>query len=349
MDGIALAKAIRQVPTARSLALVLLSSIGQTLPVESAEAGFAAVLSKPVKLSTLQDRLCEILGRRPGVMPPPDPAPKASSRDPLRILVAEDNPANQQVALRLLERLGHHAELAASGREVLEQLSRSDYDVILMDVQMPEMDGLETTRAICARWPAGERPRIIAMTAEAMEGDREACLAAGMDDYVVKPVRLDRLGRALAQCRQVTSRGGAAEPSAPGSASSAALDHRVLRELQADLGGAEELRQVIVTFLDGTPRFLAALRDAAARNDASGMRQAAHALKSSSAMLGAIALSTQCGELEQFSRSGTVVDAVARVAVIEDLYRAVALAFEADAESLAADARASRSLSGGPT
>ena len=350
MDGIALAKAIRQVPTARSLALVLLSSIGQTLPVEPDEAGFAAVLSKPVRLSTLQDRLCEILGGRPGVMPPPpDPAPEASARDPLRILVAEDNPANQQVALRLLERLGHHAELAASGREVLEQLSRSAYDVILMDVQMPEMDGLETTRAICARWPAGERPRIIAMTAEAMEGDREACLAAGMDDYVVKPVRLDRLGRALAQCRQVTSRGGAAEPSTPGSASSAALDHRVLRELQADLGGAEALRQVIATFLDGTPRFLAALRDAAARNDASGMRQAAHALKSSSAMLGAIALSTQCGELEQFSRSGTVVDAVARVAAIEALYRAVALALEADAASLAADARASRSLSGGPT
>ena len=223
MDGIALAKAIRQVPTARSLALVLLSSIGQTLPVESDEAGFAAVLSKPVRLSTLQDRLCEILGRRPGVMPPPpDPAPEPSARDPLRILVAEDNPANQQVALRLLERLGHHAELAASGREVLERLSRSAYDVILMDVQMPEMDGLETTRAICARWPAGERPRIIAMTAEAMEGDREACLAAGMDDYVVKPVRLDRLGRALAQCRQVTSRGGAAEPSTPGSAGSAA-------------------------------------------------------------------------------------------------------------------------------
>ena len=150
--------------------------------------------------------------------------------------MAEDNPANQQVALRLLERLGHHAELAASGREVLEQLSRSAYDVILMDVQMPEMDGLETTRAICARWPAGERPRIIAMTAEAMEGDREACLAAGMDDYVVKPVRLDRLGRALAQCRQVTSRGGAAEPSTPGSASSAALDHRVLRELRGRPG-----------------------------------------------------------------------------------------------------------------
>jgi signal transduction histidine kinase/DNA-binding response OmpR family regulator len=341
MDGIALAKAIRQLPDARSPALVLLSSIGQGLPVEPREAGFAAVLSKPVRLSTLQDRLCEILVGRPGALPPPHgSSPDQPAPAPLRILVAEDNPANQQVALRLLERLGHHAELAASGREVLERLPRSAYDVILMDVQMPEMDGLETTRAICLRWPAAQRPRIIAMTAEAMEGDRQACLAAGMDDYVVKPVGLDRLGRALAQCRRLTSRGGGTEPSTVVSAGPAALDHRVLRDLQADLGGAEELRQVIAAFLDGSPRFLAALRDAAARNDASGMRQAAHALKSSSAMLGAMALSAQCGELERDSEAGSVLDAVARVATIEALYRAVALAFEAEAVSLASGADA---------
>ncbi len=292
MDGIALAKAIRQLPGARSVPLILLSSIGQTLPVELGEVGFTAVLSKPVRLSMLQDRLCEILGGRPGSAPaPPGPSRDRPAPVPLRVLVAEDNPANQQVALRLLERLGHHADLAASGREVLARLSGSAYDVILMDVQMPEMDGLETTRAICERWPAGERPRIIAMTAEAMEGDRQACLAAGMDDYVVKPVGLDRLGRALAQCPPVTSRRGTTEPSTAVSSSSATLDHRVLRELEAELGGAEGLRQVIAAFVDGTPRFLAALRDAAARNDASGMRQAAHALKSLSAMLGAMALS----------------------------------------------------------
>jgi CheY-like chemotaxis protein len=248
--------------------------------------------------------------------------------------VAEDNPANQQVALRLLERLGHHADLAASGREALDRLSRSAYDVILMDVHMPEMDGLETARAVCARWPAGERPRIIAMTAEAMEGDRQLCFAAGMDDYVVKPVGLDRLRRALAQCRHVESRGGGTQPSRAGSATSAVLDHAVLRQLQVELGGAEGLREVIATFLDGTPRFLDALRDASARNDASGMLQAAHALKSSSAMLGAMALSTLCVELERVSRAGTVVDAVARVAAIEALYHAVTLALEAEAASL---------------
>jgi signal transduction histidine kinase/DNA-binding response OmpR family regulator len=331
MDGVTLAREIRRVPGGRSLALVLLSSIGPALPVRPGEAGFAAVLSKPVKLSTLQDRLCEILGEHAGVMSPPGVPPYGPAGTPLRILVAEDNPANQRVALRLLERLGHQADLAASGREVLERLARSAYDVILMDVQMPEMDGIEATRAICAQWPAGARPRVIAMTAEAMEADRHACLAAGMDDYVVKPVRLERLARALDQCRRVTDRSGAAAPPAAGAPGAVAVDTRLLRELEAELGGAEALRQVIATFLDGSPRFLAALRDAAALNDATSMGQAAHALKSSSAMLGAIALSTQCEALERASRSGAVIDAADRVAAIEGLYRAATLALEAAA------------------
>jgi CheY-like chemotaxis protein len=262
--------------------------------------------------------------------------------------VAEDNPANQQVALRLLERLGHHADLAASGREVLERLAQATYDVIFMDVQMPEMDGLEATRAICAKWSAGQRPRIIAMTAEAMEGDRQACLRAGMDDYVVKPVSLDRLGRALAPCRPVAGHGDATAPST-GSAGVAPLDRRVLGALQADLGGVDALRQVIATFLDGTPRFLAALRDAAARNDASGIGQAAHAIKSSSAALGAMALSARCGELERLVRTGAVVDGAAEVAAIEALYAAVTRAFEAEAEGPPSSAPAGQSPSRGPT
>jgi signal transduction histidine kinase/DNA-binding response OmpR family regulator len=338
MDGIALAKAIRQLPGSRPPALVLLSSIGKALPADYREARFAGMLSKPLRLSQLQDQLCQIVEGLPDAAPPPlastsaEPAPVT---DQLEILVAEDNPANQRVALRLLERLGYRGEVASTGREVLERLSRSHYDVILMDVQMPEMDGLEATRAICARWPAGERPRIIAMTAEAMEGDRKACLSAGMDDYVVKPVNLDRLSRALGQCGRVGNRERiTAEGLTDSPATSAMPDHGVLRQLQEELGGAEALREVIVTFLDGTPRFLAALRDAAVRGDASGIQKAAHTLKSSSAMLGATTLSARCAELERLSRAGPVVpDALSRVATIEALYGAAALALKAEAAS----------------
>ena len=120
-----------------------------------------------------------------------------AARHPLRILLAEDNVVNQKLALRLLQQMGYRADLAANGIEAIECVERQTYDVVLMDVQMPEMDGLEASRRITALVPAGERPRIIAMTANAMQGDREMCLAAGMDDYLTKPIRVDELVEAL--------------------------------------------------------------------------------------------------------------------------------------------------------
>ena len=116
---------------------------------------------------------------------------------PLRILVAEDNAVNQKLALRLLEKMGYRADVAGNGLEAIEALERQHYDVILMDVQMPEMDGLEASREIAARWSPDQRPAIIAMTANVMEGDRETALEAGMDDYVAKPIRVEELVGAL--------------------------------------------------------------------------------------------------------------------------------------------------------
>jgi CheY-like chemotaxis protein len=122
--------------------------------------------------------------------------PELGARHPLRILLAEDNPVNQKLARRLLERMGYVADLATNGLEAIESLDRTAYDLVLMDVQMPELDGLEATRRIRTRWP--ERSlRIVAMTANAMEGDRDTCLAAGMDDYLSKPIRLEELAAAL--------------------------------------------------------------------------------------------------------------------------------------------------------
>jgi HPt (histidine-containing phosphotransfer) domain-containing protein len=169
------------------------------------------------------------------------------------------------------------------------------------------MDGLEASRAICDRYAPHERPRIIAMTAEAMGGDRERCLAAGMDDYITKPVALDRLAEALCRCRPVSRE--------------VVIDRGVLDQLREDLGETAALRQVIETFLDRTPGVLTALRDAAVRGDDGAVRRAAHTIKGTSSILGARALSEQCAEIEHLGREGSVPNAAARVSAIEASYR----------------------------
>jgi signal transduction histidine kinase/DNA-binding response OmpR family regulator/HPt (histidine-containing phosphotransfer) domain-containing protein len=339
MDGVALARAIRTVRGAQCPVLILLSSVGQSVIPEHVGVGFSTVLSKPLKLSHLHDRLLEtVAAARKPTASAPEPARVETSvaMAPLRILLAEDNEINQKVATRLLERLGHRADLASDGREALARLEHAAYDVVLMDVQMPDMDGLEASRAICARWPTGRRPRIVAMTAEAMQGDREKCLAAGMDDYIVKPVTLDQLREALARCPSLG--GTAATPPRPpeasivedpGAGAETTIDRAVLDQLREDLGGNAPLRDVIVTFLDNAPAALAALRDAAVRGDADAIRRAAHTINGTSAMLGARSLTEQCAELERLGRSGLVPDAANRVIAIEASYRKVEAALTA--------------------
>jgi CheY-like chemotaxis protein len=157
---------------------------------------------KPIRQSALFDMLMTLFAGQGESAVKPAPVrvtldPEMASRHPLRILLAEDNVVNQKLALRLLSQMGYRADIAANGLEVLQAVKRQPYDVILMDVQMPEMDGLEATRRLCAELPAEKRPRIIAMTANAMQGDREICLEAGMDDYLSKPIRVVELVNAL--------------------------------------------------------------------------------------------------------------------------------------------------------
>ncbi len=205
MDGVALAREIRTMAGAPRLPLILLTSVALIGSEDIAKADLSCVLLKPVKQSSLFDRLHALFAphvRTAGV-PGPVPAdadPVLAAGLPLRILIAEDNAVNQKVAQAMLRRLGYAADLAADGLEVLAALAVRSYDVILMDVQMPQLDGLEATREICRRWP-GRRPRIIAMTANAMQGDRALCLDAGMDDYMAKPVRREDLVAALQRCR----------------------------------------------------------------------------------------------------------------------------------------------------
>ena len=335
MDGIALAREIRAARGAHAPVLILLSSTGQVAgPSAHANAGFAAGLSKPLRLSHLRDRLLETIGDQrdtsAGAVPPV--ARDVGSPVPLRILLAEDNAINQKVALRLLERLGYGADVVGDGRQALARLDHAVYDVILMDVQMPEMDGLEASRAICARWAASERPRIIAMTAEAMQGDRDKCLAAGMDDYIVKPVTLDRLAAALAKCPPLAA--ATAPEAAATPVAVTALDRDVLDQLREDLGGTAAVREVIRSFLDETPSVLSALRDAAARADVPSIRRAAHMIKGTSSILGARELSEQCAEIEHVGQTGCIADAGARVIAVEASYRTIEAALKAEIERL---------------
>ncbi len=197
MDGITLAGEIRRLRD--SLPLVLATSLAG-LQEARATSEFAAQLTKPIKASQLYEALLEALGAATLVEEAgaTDQAAAAPSSE-LRILVAEDNLVNQKLATLLLGKLGHTADLARNGLEALAALGRERYDVVLMDVQMPELDGLETTRRIVAEYGV-DRPRIVAMTANAMESDRAECFAAGMDDYVAKPIRPDELAGALARC-----------------------------------------------------------------------------------------------------------------------------------------------------
>ncbi|RIK31864.1 MAG: hypothetical protein DCC56_06710 [Anaerolineae bacterium] len=206
MDGVQLAKRIRS--GRAELPIVLFSSLGRR------EAGvdddlFAAYLTKPIKQSQLFDTLAGLFigTKTPDERPVTERFkldPEFAARHPLKILLAEDNAVNQKLALRLLEQMGYRADVASNGVEAIESVARQKYDVILMDVQMPEMDGLEATRQIVAKW-SQNHPRIIGLTANALEGDRELCLAAGMADYISKPIRVNELVDALARAgrRQV--------------------------------------------------------------------------------------------------------------------------------------------------
>ncbi|MEG4588180.1 response regulator [Microcoleus sp. MOSTC5] len=246
----------------------------------------------------------------------------AANSSQIRILLAEDNVVNQKVATHLLDRIGYRADIAANGLEVLEALKRQSYDVVLMDVQMPNMDGLEATRRICQEWPANKKPRIIAMTANAMQGDREKCLEAGMDDYITKPVRREELAIALSKCspldrdeldavtepkNQDISDGldsDAAGYSSVKPGADSPIDFHVLHNLR-ELDDEEDpdfLGELIKIYLLDAPQHLETIKEAIFLGDADSLKIASHTLKSSSANLGAVSFSEVCKELEYMGR-----------------------------------------------
>jgi signal transduction histidine kinase/CheY-like chemotaxis protein/HPt (histidine-containing phosphotransfer) domain-containing protein len=253
------------------------------------------------------------------LLPSREPA-RQPPDSPLRILVAEDHPVNRQVMLGLLGHLGYRADLAASGLEALEALKRQPYDLVLMDVQMPEMDGLEATRRIRRLLPAGGQPRIVAMTAHAMAGDRERCLEGGMDDYLSKPVEIADLAAVLAT---TVPKGEAVpadlDPVPAGVLDLPALDS--LRELSA--GGRDVLGELVQTFAASSAGDLAALRRLTAEGRWGEVERAAHRLKGSSGCLGAMRVAAVCAAVEERVRAARTDEVGPLVAQLgEELDRA---------------------------
>jgi PAS domain S-box-containing protein len=354
MDGLALAAEMRTYRDARTLPLVMLTSLGQAREISrNGGSELAACLTKPVKSAQLYDILAHVLGGQ--MLPAREHAarpyidPHMGQRYPLRILLAEDNAANQKVALSQLKKMDYRADVVANGVEVLEALERQAYDLVLMDVQMPEVDGLEATRRIRERWPGERAPRIIAVTASTMQEDRERCFEAGMDDYISKPVRIEELTGVLRRCQPVAQAGDmpprqSAKPEQNGKALAsaetatpptrgtplyavAAIDTAVLEDLSA--GMEEIVPELIGLYFDSAPNLLADLRQAIAQEDGGLLFRAAHTLKPTSATLGAIALATLCEELEHMGRVGALEGAVEKLAQVEAEYQRVKVALEA--------------------
>ncbi|WP_254568274.1 response regulator [Oscillatoria sp. HE19RPO] len=193
MDGITLGSELHKLRDPQTLPLILLTSMGQSL--NDSIPHFSGCFTKPIKCAHLYEVLMNVIAKKKAIISANAPSipqidPLLAERFPLRILLAEDNRINQKVALKILSQMGYHADVANNGLEALAALHQHPYDVVLMDVQMPEMDGLEATRQICQEWDPSQRPRIVAMTAGAMEGDRQKCLEAGMDEYITKPVKV---------------------------------------------------------------------------------------------------------------------------------------------------------------
>jgi CheY-like chemotaxis protein len=330
MPGIeapAFAAQIRKQPNCQRLPIVLLTSIGQPETNElSAIAHFAGFLNKPIKRSPLYKVLMAVLAEGslhvcslPSCFPSIDA--QMAQRLPLKILLAEDNVVNQKVGLYSLQQLGYRADVVSNGLEVLDALHRQLYDVVLMDVQMPQLDGLAATRRICQEWSPPQRPYIIGLTANAMQGDREMCLAAGMNDYISKPIRLQEVVRALSQCHSLVSQ--LVEVEVKPSTLPCVLDPVVFRELRQMLGDGEFLAEAIDCYLEDTPMLLQAMTVAIAEGNATDLQHAAHTLKSSTAIFGATSLSQLCQTLEAIGSNGNWTKASALMLQVEKEYEKV--------------------------
>jgi len=348
MDGLTLALQIQALPNGEQIPLVMLSSVGRQTPYKPDDMpNFAAFLTKPIKQSQLYNVFVAILGRRRISVRPGDRSSgrleaEFAQRLPLRILLVEDVAVNQKVARQMLQRLGYRADVANNGQEALESLGRKSYQVVFMDVQMPEMDGFEATRRIRTEWSLACQPWIIAMTAHAMQGDREQCLQVGMNDYISKPIRPEALVQVLTTYAQVLDQEGRDSitdysdedvfvPETPSDSSATpALDRQVLQDLREIAGDDFEglIAEVIDSYLEDSPPRVQAIHSAIAHDDANALHQSAHALKSSSLTIGATGLAQLCADLEALGPMGNLEPASSLISQFDAEYERVVTALQ---------------------
>jgi PAS domain S-box-containing protein len=335
-EGNVLSHTLHNVSQNRPIPLIEIKPVGHSRHASRhanhrSELDIAVSLAMPIKASALYDACMHIFHQAPPLKqtPPkqnPTIDPNMARTIPLRILLAEDNAVNQKVALRLLNRMGYEADVAANGREVIKALEHRAYDVILMDIQMPEKDGVETTRCIRKTYPPHQQPWIIAMTAYALEGAEEWCLSSGMDDYIGKPVRIEDLTNALRRVpRKYPGTATDTTPydkehhyhhvadtypsdaAPPHHAWKSPIDPATLDEFITMLG-IDVANQLIALYLEDTPRLLRNMQQAFEHGDIKQFTLSAHSIKSNSAQIGAMNLADYCNTLEKIGLNGTLKD-----------------------------------------
>ncbi len=347
MDGLAVARAIHAEPALASLRVILLTSVDND---GANQPGITRGLTKPVRASELQKTVAEVIGASSQEGSMFNAAGLTGSGPSLsgHVLVAEDNPVNQELARSMLENLGCRVTLVSNGVAAVTAVDSTPFDAVLMDVQMPEMDGLVATATIRQHEAraGSRRVPIIALTANAFVQDREACLAAGMDDYIAKPFKLEKLRVALARWlapadAPATTPGDTPdgssgadvetpEPAAP--AARTALDSRALDQIRAlqRPGAPSMLGKVIQVYLSTTPQLLTAMRTGMVERNAEAVRQAAHSLKSASANLGATEVAEMCRALEGQARAGGCPGPGVEIEALEGAFQEVRCALEAE-------------------
>jgi signal transduction histidine kinase/PleD family two-component response regulator/HPt (histidine-containing phosphotransfer) domain-containing protein len=316
MDGETLGRIIKDDPALRDTVLVMMTSIGTRGDAGRFEkAGFVVYLTKPVKRLQLFNCLMTAIGRKTSDQISPDRiitryTVAEESKQKTRILIAEDNIVNQKIALKVLEKLGYHADVAANGLEALKTLEMIPYDMVLMDVQMPKMDGLKATREIRRREELIAQKKdagfshipIIAMTAHAMEGDKEICLKAGMDDYLTKPIKPGKFGETIA--RWIPDNAAAGQDRTGGKLleEASVFDRTAL--LNRVGGDKDFCQEIIGMFLQDVPRQIECLENTISKKDPALVDRQAHTLKGASGNVSAVSLQNAAMQLEVAGKNG---------------------------------------------